>query len=318
VSVMQDKRWVAIMACSFSVAVAGAVSLLVVSLPACGRVLPPDQEANAANAEVIRTALDAGGGGGPAAVVEQLADPTGFANLTGTFKISGAPPARTALPISGDDRNVCAPGGKTILDEKLVVGPQGGIANVLVYLTTKIPLDNPQWVHPSYDAQKNAVVEFDQKECLFLSHVFAMQSTQKLRILNSDPVAHNTKLSPPGGRGDNPIVPSKSAYNYNEPGVELRSPFEVSCSIHPWMSAWMIFRDAPYFAVSKPDGSFSIQNVPAGVDLKFRVWQEKAQSLSSASVNGQPQSWSKGEFTIKLNAGETRNLDVVLDAASLK
>ncbi len=313
-----DKRWTAVLIGSIGFAVAGVVSLLVVSLSACGRVEPPDQVANPANYELIRTALEAGGGSGETAAVQQLAQPTGFATLSGTFKLSGSPPARVALPISGDDRNVCAPGGKTILDEKLVVGPQNGIEDVLIYLTTKIPLDDPKWVHPSYDAQKNAVVEFDQKQCLFLSHVFAMQSSQKLRILNSDPVAHNTKLSPPGGRGDNPIVPSRSAYEYNEPGVELRSPFEVSCSIHPWMSAWMIFRDAPHFAVSKPDGSFSITNVPAGVDLKFRVWQERASSLTSANVNGQAQSWSKGEFTIKLEPGETRNLDVVLDAAAFK
>jgi hypothetical protein len=42
-------------------------------------------------------------------------------------------------------------------------------------------------------------------------------------------------------------------------------PVKLQCDIHPWMSgAFMVF-DHPFFAVTKPDGSFEITGVPAGV-----------------------------------------------------
>ena len=96
-------------------------------------------------------------------------------------------------------------------------------------------------------------------------------------MLNSDPVGHNTNIAGGGTAATiNATIPAAKSYAMYEPGGESPEPFAVSCSIHPWMSAQMIVRDSPYFAVTKPDGTFEIANVPAGVPLEFRVWQEKS------------------------------------------
>ena len=52
-----------------------------------------------------------------------------------------------------------------------------------------------------------------------------------------------------------------------------RTPGQVICDIHPWMTAWWMVLDNPYFAVTDENGNFEIKNVPAGTQ-KVVVWQE--------------------------------------------
>lgn len=233
-----------------------------------------------------------------------VAQPTGFATLRGTFRLDGEAPALPKLTITKDE-NVCAPGGKTVYSQDVVVDPSSkGIANVLLF-AENIPAD---WVHESAQGNSDEVI-FDQKECIFLTHVVAVQSSQKLRALNSDPVGHNLMVS-----SFNQTIPS-GGYAIYEPGKELRAPVPMRCAIHPWMAAWFINRDNAYFAVTQPDGSFEIANLPAGVPLEFKVWQEKAQWLKDVTVDGKATTWPKGKMTITLEPDQETNLDVVISSA---
>ena len=81
------------------------------------------------------------------------------------------------------------------------------------------------------------------------------------------------------------------------------------------MSARMIVRDNPYFAVSKPDGSFTIPNIPAGVPLEFRAWQEKAGFLTKGNVNGKDETWPNKTIKVTFQPDETKPFDVVFDVA---
>ena len=47
----------------------------------------------------------------------------------------------------------------------------------------------------------------------------------------------------------------------------------MTCDIHPWMKAYWMVLDNPYFAVTDDKGNFEIKNVPAGTQ-KVVVWQE--------------------------------------------
>ena len=78
----------------------------------------------------------------------------------------------------------------------------------------------------------------------------------------------------------------------------------------------MLVRDTPYFAVTKPDGSFEIANVPAGVPLEFRVWQERSKFLQDVTVNGKKEKWSKGRLKATVQPDQPLVLDVVVDAAA--
>jgi hypothetical protein len=295
-----------------------AVGVVVTVFGGCARPLPPAQSANGNNVQVLRTAF--GGGTAVKAEAAAAAEPTGWATIKGTFKISGSPPELPSI-VPDKDQQVCAPGGRPVPNEALVVdSATQGIRDIVVYLATpaRFPVGDEKWEHASYADSREAAFDFDQKNCIFLTHMVAMRSSQKLRILNSDPVGHNTKIDATGRAEQiNANIPASSSTMYAPKG-ESQEPFPVSCSIHPWMSARLIVRDSPYFAVTKPDGSFEIANVPAGVPLEFRVWQERAKFLQDVTVNGKAEKWSKGRMKVTLQPDQPLALDVVVDAAAFK
>ena len=290
------------------------LALMALALCGCQRPMAAEVVYDADQVEAVRTALNqegAGGGGGEAV----RAEPTGWASIHGAFRIDGTPPPRRPAAVQGDDTSYCAPGGNVPLSEEVVVGSDGGIRDVLVFLDTAIP-DDPQWINPErYDADKAAEVLFDQKQCMFLTHVMAMRSTQTLKIANSDDVGHNTKIEPrDDAKAFNQIIaPGRTAMH--EIGGPERQPMPVVCSIHPWMRAYLITRDSPYFDVTDESGQFRIEDVPAGVELEFRVWQEKANFIQSVTVNGEEQRWRRGRFTLTLDPGQVYEMEVVVSAS---
>lgn len=285
----------------------------------CARKLPADVSPRMEVAQEIRQAILSAS---PQAVQEAApaAEPTGFADLTGVFRVNGTPPPRVPLPISGGDAGYCAPGGQAPLSEQVVVGPNGELANVLITLDMKVP---PTWIHPDYEATATASLTganaFDQKGCVFLSHVFAMRATQTVEIKNSDDVSHNTNLAGKGkARVENRVIPAHGSFVY-APGGPSGVPFDVSCNIHPWMKAFMYVADHPYFAVTDKEGRFTIPKLPAGVELQFRVWKEvKPSDWSNVTVNGSPGNWSRGRFKLTLQPNEVTQWEVSVDAATLQ
>lgn len=299
--------------------VASSLALLgLMTSAGCGGKLPANVSPDLAVAASLRADLDGGAGSGSGSEeggAAPSAMPTGWATLAGTFKVSGDKPSAVALTID-KDQGVCAPGGKQVFSEEVVIGPDGGIRNVVIFVSQKLPDDEP-WTHPDAKPGKTDEVIFDQKECVFLSHVLALQSSQPIRIKNSDPVGHNTSLKPKKNPAYDQTIPSNASGVY-QPKAEEDQPFPVSCAIHPWMKAFMITRRNSYFAVTKEDGSFEIPNLPAGVELEFRVWQERTNFLQEVTVNGSAEKWSKGRFKRTLNVGETLKLDVDVAGAILK
>ena len=305
----------------FSFSILHFRALLLVALLAlcagCAEELPQDVLADVDDWRTLRSDMEAAVGGA-AATAATVADPTGWATITGTFRIAGNPPQLAPLVVD-KDQQVC---GSMAPNQTLVVN-NGAIQNMLVFLDMDIEDDSdsaaPKWVHADYAATRTAAVPFDQEDCVFLTHVIGVRSTQTLQILNSDTVGHNNNIQPTrGAKVFNQTIPATTgpagAPTY-VPGGESPQPFPISCSIHPWMSAWMISRNNPYFAVSAADGTFEIANLPAGVDLDFRAWQERAGFIQKVTVNGQPETWSKGRFQRKLNPGETVQLEIVIDAS---
>jgi hypothetical protein len=81
----------------------------------------------------------------------------------------------------------------------------------------------------------------------------------------------------------------------------------------------MIVRDNPYFAVTDSNGRFEIQNIPAGVELSFRVWQERVgNNWRDVTVNGASAKWSKGKFALNLQPDKTESWEVVVNASILQ
>jgi hypothetical protein len=292
---------------NFNSLVAGwLLAILPVLATGCARHQSPDYSTSAAD---ITRLASAAGGASAAAVVEEVANPTGWATVKGKFSLSG--PVTLPPIVVTKDPNVC---GNTSPNMSVVLGPGNSLQFVLIYLDTKLPtLDDP-WVHPSYAETATATVDFDQKQCIFLSHVFGMRSTQKLKVLNSDTVGHNTAIK---AFGFDTIIPAGSSSMVDSVKA-IKEPAPTACAIHPWMSAFIMATPHPYIAVTDENGEFEIKNVPAGVDLQFKIWQEKVRYVKSATVGGAPTTWPKGTMKVKLENDQVLEVDAVLDAASFQ
>lgn len=299
---------------TFVVVFAIIAGLSVAALSGCARPASAGPRADAQAALDIRKKLEPGTveSGGAAAAAE--ATGTGWGTLRGTFKYVGTPPAPRKLD-ANKDPEVCGKGGG-ILDNSLVVASDGGIANIVVYAKAKRAHESAQPLGKDNSAEP---LIFDQKQCMFLTHVMACQVHQKIDVTNSDPIGHNTKIDPGKGVPFNQNLPSKQSVAY-VPSDEEALPATVSCSIHPWMRGYLLPRKDKYFAVTKADGSFEIPNLPAGEEVEIQVWHERGGGPAGALVLANKElKWSnKGRFKVKLEADQTKDLELAVPDTAFK
>ncbi len=248
----------------------------------------------------------------PAAAAESTA--TGWATLKGTFKFVGNPPAPRQLNVD-KDTEVCGK-GMGIQDNSLLVASDRGIANIVLYAKAKRVHDSAK---PLAEGNSAEPIVFDPKLCMFLTHVLGCQVNQKIDVKNSDPVGHNTKIDPAKGVPFNQNLPSGNSVAYS-PSDEEALPATVSCSIHPWMRGYLMPRKDKYFAVTKPDGSFEITNLPAGEEIEVQVWHERGTGAGGALVlaNKDLKWTNKGRFKIKLDADQTKDLALEVPETAFK
>jgi hypothetical protein len=230
----------------------------------------------------------------------------GFGTLKGQVVFGGDPPSPKVVAEKGNapkDPTVCAKDAP-ILSERLVVdGATKGVRNVLVYL--------PRPTNVSEEAKKAAAgkeVLFDQIKCVFEPHVLGVMANQPVTLKSSDPVNHNINAKLRAGGAFNSLLQAQGKTQFT-PTAPERTPAEVTCDIHPWMRAWWMVLDHPYFAVTDAKGYFEIKNAPAG-SQKVVVWQEaidKGGFLTAAS----------GEELV-LKANDTVVKDYTIESSRLR
>ena len=223
----------------------------------------------------------------------------GFGTLKGQVTFAGDPPAPKVLFEKGKaakDPEVCAKDAPLISERLLVDGGTKGVKNVLVYLTKPTSVSD--------EAKKAAAavhVLFDQNKCIFEPHVLGILSGSAITLKSSDPVNHNinAKLKQ---SAFNQLLAPQGKTEFTPSGPE-RTPAEVTCDIHPWMKAWWMVFDHPYFAVTDAKGYFEIKNAPAGTQ-KVVVWQE------AVDKNGFITAPSGDEVVIKANDAVVKEFKV--------
>jgi len=186
--------------------------------------------------------------------------------IKGKIKLGSKPkPPRTVISMASDAGCQQAHAGKPVFDESVVVGREGGVGNVFVYL--KSGLEGKKFEPP-----KEAVA-LDQHGCLFQPRVIGIQAGQMLDVKNSDNVSHNIHPMPTNNREFNEQQsPQAPDIQHKFPRMDVMIP--VKCNVHSWMRAYIGVVDHPYFAVTGPDGAFELKNVPPG-DYTLAFWQEK-------------------------------------------
>ena len=217
-----------------------------------------------------------------------------WGNLKGKFVIDGKAPEAAKLNVD-KDKEVCAKNPP--VDEAVVVGDGGALANVFVYLRTDKVAE-----HADYQKTAKDEIAVDNLNCRFEPHASVLRTSQTLVLKNSDPVGHNSKVNCLKNPGLNPLIAANGSVKANF-AQEENLPTEVNCNIHGWMKGYVLIRKGPYAAASAKDGTFEIKNLPAGSELEFQIWQEKAGYVKDVQMSG-AKADPKCRFKIKLKAGD--------------
>ena len=173
-------------------------------------------------------------------------------SVTGKISFKGEAPPPIKIRMSADPR--CLQANPAGAERRQIDGRNGGLANVVVSIKSKVP---------GAAAAKTTPVLLDQSGCMYTPAVIALQVGQPLKMRNSDETLHNIHPRPVVNTGFNVGQPRK--------GMESEKTFEkaeaifpVSCDVHPWMRTYIAVFDHPFFTVTKDDGRFEIPNLPPG------------------------------------------------------
>jgi len=182
--------------------------------------------------------------------------------ITGTVKWSGPQPHLVSFPITKDPQ-ICDPESAKTRDlERLIVGPQGGVANTVVYLkdvSRGKAFDLPE--------QRRFL---DQKHCRYEPHILLVPQHALLQMKSSDATLHTIHMD--------------GAASYNLPfpfpnqtiSRDMQSPGLVNLKCnggHVWMNAEMFVAPHPYYAVTDESGRFELTNIPPG-QYVLVAWHE--------------------------------------------
>jgi plastocyanin len=197
--------------------------------------------------------------GTPAAAPVAVAD---AATIGGLVKFEGAAPKMPPMQMGADP--FCQSQHSTpALDEEVVVGAGGELANVIVYVENA-PAGGPP----------PAPAVLDQRGCKYIPHVSAVQVGQTVQIKNSDATLHNVHAMPEVNGQFNegqPVQGMVSTKKFDK--VEMK-PFRIKCDVHGWMKSYMAVLPHSYHNVSQANGTFSIANLPPG-NYTLVAWHEK-------------------------------------------
>jgi plastocyanin len=189
--------------------------------------------------------------------------PTGKGGtISGHIAVTGKVPGNPIIRMGMDPMCAKLNEGKRPVQEIVVAGADGSLANVFVSVQGSFPA-TPVPAQP---------VTIDQRGCMYVPRVVGAQVGQTLQVRNSDELLHNVHST--SSRGN--------AFNFSQPKagivqeLRLKDPeimMRVTCDVHRWMTAFVGVVSHPYFATSGVRGTFTIANVPPGTHT-IQVWHE--------------------------------------------
>jgi plastocyanin len=198
------------------------------------------------------------------------------ATLSGTIVLTGKRPWPLKIDMSADP--VCLKMNPNPTSQ-FVVGSEGRLANVLVYVKSK-ELAQRTFEQPASPAL------LDHKACNYAPRVMGMRTGQTLAIFNRDATVHNTHAV----SRSNPDW-NQTQMNGTPPLTHVFQKSEVvafKCNQHPWEKAYVAVFDHPFFAVSDQSGNFKIEGVPPG-QYTVVAWHESfgEQTMEVTVVSGE-------------------------------
>lgn len=191
---------------------------------------------------------------------EEMAVASG-GTVTGKVVLSGAPPpTRIFHMVFSPNIDYCSrisDGKGNRLLKEFQVSPDGGFQNVVVAVVG-VSRGKPFGFTP----------EISLENCQIGPFVIPVRNQQPVRIVNHDPITHEIqgytlKDDYTFEMFNKPMVRETTAVKR----IQFRKGhyiFRTQCAVHDFMQSWGLAVGNPYFAITGPDGSFTIQDLPPG------------------------------------------------------
>lgn len=207
------------------------------------------------------------------------------AAIRGTVRVEGKLAKLPPLQIT-KYKEIC----KDVPNESLIVGPRQGLRYAVVTL---------EGITKGKAVERETVHELDNVKCRFSPHVQAASVGQYVLLRNSDPILHTAHAS---------FANAQPQFNVGlYPGRVSRKPLiaaglvKIRCEVHPWMTAYILVTDHPYYSVSDVYGEYELREVPPGV-YQVKVWHESL-GTQEKRVEIKPGATQQIDFTFTPSPG---------------
>jgi len=186
--------------------------------------------------------------------------PAQWGSIVGRVTLQGTAPPRGVIDVN-KDVEVCSKGDTT--SRELLIGPDNGVANAVVYLksvTGGRGLQKPD-EHPVVD----------QRGCRYEPHILLVPAGSTIDFKNSDGILHNLHTYSHINTPFNAAQPKFKKIVSKE--LDHAEIIHLTCDVHGWMRGWVVVQDHPYYALTGTSGTFHLDGVPPGT-YDIEVWHE--------------------------------------------
>jgi hypothetical protein len=215
------------------------------------------------------------------------------ADITGKVTLDGKAPKPKEIKMTAV-ADCAKQHADPVMEETWVVGEKNELKNVIVYVqkTDGVDLSGPVPSTP---------VTLDQKGCMYIPHVIPTMVGQKFQVVNSDGFLHNVHgLGKENGEFNFPQQNKGDTKDIGGQANKAPERYKVKCDVHPWMGAWVLVLDHPYFATTGDDGSYTIKGLKDG-EYTLVAWHEKGGATEQkVSVKDGK---ATADFKVKMKSG---------------
>jgi hypothetical protein len=211
----------------------------------------------------------------PAIKSDRAANTAATGSITGRVVFTGPKPEPATLPGRAD------PGcpGRPAKSDEVVINPNGTLRDTLVRIAPGSIKDG---------ATPTSPVVLTQKDCTYSPKVAGALVGATLQIHNADRTAHDVRII----RGERTVSNQSvaaSAKDLSE--TDLTSEvglLKIESTTHPWMAAFVVVSDNPFFQTTGADGTFKLEGLAPGT-YSVEAWHPKygTRSTSLPVVAGQ-------------------------------
>jgi plastocyanin len=219
-------------------------------------------------------------------------DPATLGSVSGVVRFAGKAPAPVRIDTTMDPGCSGSGNGETFTEQYVV--NSGRMANVYVYVKS-----GPSMASGGVSSANPAAV-LDQKGCVYSPHVIAVQAGGLIEFRNDDPTMHNIHAMPTVV--GNEAVDISEGPNGRPQTRQFKQPevmIPVRCNNHPWMNAFINVSATPWFAVTGPDGSFTLKAMPAGDYVLGFVQEKLGEQDMTVTVKPHAETPANIAFTMK-------------------